>query len=256
MMGHWINLSLPRRIIADLCHFSLSVPRGVIRRSIKVSALAQARQAAEPRPAWPVLFLKAYALVARDIPELRQAYVKFPVPHLYEHQASVASLVIERDHDGEPALMLARIKQPDMLSLTDLDATIRHLKTAPSRDIRDFRRALLVARFPTHVRRVLWWLGLNIGRQRAGHYGTFAISVLGAQGAEIVYAVSLWTLLLSYGPIADDGSVEVTISFDHRVMDGAVIARLLAQLETVLNGVIVAELAALQTNPKTDVNPI
>jgi hypothetical protein len=241
-MGRWIDLSLPRRIVADLCHFSLSVPRGVIKRRIDVSKLTAARQAAALRPAWPVLFLKAYALVAREIPELRQAYVKFPVPHIYEHQASVASLVIERDHEGEPALMLARIKQPDMMTLAELDTTVRHLKTAPSNDVRDFRRALLVARFPTPVRRVLWWLGLNIGRQRAGHYGTFAISVLGSQGAEIVYAVSLWTLLLSYGPIDDNGSVEVTISFDHRVMDGAIITRLLARLQDVLNTEIIAEL--------------
>lgn len=245
MSGRKIALSLPRRIIADMCHFSLAVPRGVIKRRISVAHLADARKGSAAKPAWPVLFLKAYALVARDMPALRQSYVKFPAPHLYEQSASVASLVIERDHEGEAALLLARIKQPEAQPLAALDATVRALKDAPSGEVRDFRRALRVAALPLPLRRVLWWLGLNIGRQRAAYYGTFAISVLGGQGVEIVHAVSLWTLLLSYGPISADGEVEVVVSFDHRVMDGAVIARMLAALEMTLNGAIVDELRAL-----------
>jgi hypothetical protein len=244
MSGRWISLSLPRRIVADMCHFSLGVPRGVIKKTINIGPAARARARAPGRIAWPVLFLKAYALVAKDMPELRRSYVKLPLPHLHENGASVASLVIERDHDGEAALLLARIKQPESKGLAELDQTVRQLKDAPARDVRDFRRALLVARLPLPVRRVLWWLGLNIGRQRAGYYGTFAISVLGSQGVEIVHAVSLWTLLLSYGPIAADGDVEVVISFDHRVMDGGAIARMLARLEATLNGAIAAEIEA------------
>jgi hypothetical protein len=244
-MSCWKPMSLPRRIIADLCHFSLSVPNGVIKRRINIGRATEARHALATRPAWPVLFLKAYALVARDMPELRQSYVKIPWPHFYEHPTTVASLVIERDHEGEAALFLARIKQPDLLPLLELDQKVRHLKEAPASDIRDFRRALLVARLPLLLRRILWWLGLNIGRQRASHYGTFAMSVLGGQGIEVVYAVSLWTLLLSYGPIDRDGNVEVVISFDHRVMDGAVIGRLFDRLIETLDGPIAAELAAL-----------
>ncbi|MGL5138088.1 MAG: hypothetical protein ACRC7G_10000 [Beijerinckiaceae bacterium] len=244
MSGKWVSLSLPRRIIADMCQFSLGVPRGVIKRRMNIVQAMQARANAAERIAWPVLFLKAYALVARDMPVFRQAYVKLPWPHLYEHGSSVASLVIERDHDGEAALLLARIKQPEILSLLELDQTVRRLKEAPAQEVRDFRRALLVARLPLPIRRVLWWLGLNIGRHRAGHYGTFAISVLGSQGVEIVHAVSLWTLLLSYGPISADGDVEVTVSFDHRVMDGGAVARMLAALEMTVNGAVATEIDA------------
>jgi hypothetical protein len=242
MSRRWVPLSVPRRMVADLCHFSLAVPKGVIKRRMNVARLAAARAQATPRPAWPVLFLKAYALVARDIPELRRSYCKFPWPHFYEHPVSVASLVIERDHEGEAALFLARIKQPEDLMLADLDARVRHLKDAPAQDIRDFRRALLVARLPLPLRRIIWWLGLNIGRQRAGNYGTFAISVLGGQGAEVVYAVSLWTVLLSYGPISENGDVDVTVSFDHRVVDGALIARLFDGLQKVLDESVAEEL--------------
>ncbi len=241
-MSRWKPMSLPRRIIADLSHFANRTPNGVIRKNLNVSAAMAARAGAGRRIAWPVLFLKAYAAVARDIPELRRAYCKFPWPHFYEHPFTVASLVIERMHEGEAALFLARIKQPDMLSLAELDDIVRRLKDAPAREVRDFSRALLVARLPLPVRRLLWWLGLNIGRQRASHFGTAAMSVLGGRDIEIVFAVSPWTLLLSYGPIAEDGSVTATVSFDHRVMDGAVIARLFDRLQIELDGAITAEL--------------
>lgn len=234
-MSRWISMSLPRRIIADLSHFANRTPNGVIKARINVAAIATARQSATPRIAWPVLFLKALAQAAAEIPELRRAYCKLPWPHFYEHPFTVASLVIERQHEGESALFLARIKQPEVMPLAELDALVRHLKQAPAAGIRDFRRALTVARLPLPIRRMLWWLGLNIGRQRASHFGTAAMSVLGGQGIEIVFAVSPWTLLLSYGPIAADGEVTVTVSFDHRVMDGAVVTRAITLLETKLS---------------------
>lgn len=245
MSKRWISVSLPRRIIVDLCHFSLSNPRGVIRRKINISALVTARGALVARPSWPSLFMKAYALVARDIPELRRSYAKFPVPHFYEHPSSVASLVIERDYKREAALFLARIKQPEAVPIEELDTRLRQFKTDAIADVKDFRRALLVARLPLLMRRALWWLGLNIGRQRANTYGTFAISTLASQGAEIVYAVSLWTVLLSYDVIGPNGDVDVAISFDHRVMDGAVVARLLARLEEEMNTSVADELGKL-----------
>ena len=243
MSKRWVSLTLPRRIIADLCHFSLSNPRGVICRKINIAKLVAARGELDARPAWPVLFMKAFALVAQEMPELRRSYVKLPVPHFHESAISVASLVIERDHEGEAALFLARIKQPEFLPVTELDAVLKSYKSLPVGEVRDFRRALMVARLPLLLRRLIWWLGLNIGRQRAGNYGTFAISVLASQGAEIVYAVSLWTTLLSYGVIGRDGDTDVTISFDHRVMDGALIAGALQRIETVMNDQLAKELA-------------
>jgi hypothetical protein len=251
MNVRWVSLSLPRRIVADLCHFSLGVPRGVIRKELNLHRLAEARERASVPIVWPVLFVKAYAQVARDMPEFRRSYVKLPWPHLHEHASSAASVVIERGHEGEPALLLARIAEPESLPLGDINAIVRHRKYAPADEIDEFRRALLVARMPLLVRRFLWWLALNGGESRAAHYGTFAISALGSQGVEIVTSVSVWTLLLSYGPIAMDGRVTVNVTFDHRVMDGAAVAGMLAALETTLNGAIAQELQQLDQDVLT-----
>ncbi|OJY35003.1 MAG: hypothetical protein BGP06_18600 [Rhizobiales bacterium 65-9] len=243
MRGRFIPLSLPRRIVADHCYFARKTPTGVLRRRINIAPLMKARADASKKAPWFALFLKGYALVAQQHAPLRRVYVKLPWPHLYEYPASVASLVIERDYKGEDALFLARLKNPAALSLGEIAAKITEAKGAPIESVKDFRLALRFARAPMLLRRALWWLGMNIGRQRANFFGTFGVTVLSGDGTEVNFPISPWTSLMSYGPISADGDVEIVIGFDHRVMDGAVISRAMGALETVLNSAIATEIA-------------
>src|SRR6478672_3504643 len=149
MRGRRIALSLPRRLLTDLSHLSRGVPRATLLCRINVAALMEPRDQA--RIPWPVVFAKAYALVAAESPPLRRVYVKLPWPHLYELPQSVGSIVVEREwpHDGdtgEKALFLGRLKAPDAVPLPDLAARLRTLKTTPIDSITDFRRALTIAR--------------------------------------------------------------------------------------------------------------
>jgi pyruvate/2-oxoglutarate dehydrogenase complex dihydrolipoamide acyltransferase (E2) component len=50
------------------------------------------------------------------------------------------------------------------------------------------------------------------------------------------------TTTLSYGQFAPDGSIDVRLFFDHRVMDGADPSAALVELERMLRGPILAEL--------------
>src|SRR5205085_5256974 len=95
------------------------------------------------------------------------------------------------------------------------------------------------------IRRFLMWLGLNIGRQRANYFGTFHLSVYSGLGAESFNPLSPLTTLLNYGPIDPDGGVNVRILYDHRVMDGATVARVLERFEAILSGAIADEVRSL-----------
>jgi hypothetical protein len=111
-------------------------------------------------------------------------------------------------------------------------------------EVKSFRKALQFAGWPAVLRRPLWWLALNLGRQRANFFGTFAVSVYSALGAESLHPISPCTTLLNYGVFRPSGTCDVRIIYDHRVMDGATIARALARLEAVLTTEIIAELQA------------
>jgi hypothetical protein len=53
------------------------------------------------------------------------------------------------------------------------------------------------------------------------------------------------TTIFNYGPISEDGTVTVRIHYDHRVMDGANVARALVRFESILNGAIADEVRGM-----------
>ena len=119
---------------------------------------------------------------------------------------------------------------------------MQYFRDAPIHQVSYYRKMLRISGYPWLLRRVLWWFGFNLGRLRGCYLGTFGITVVSAYGAESLHPHSPLTSLLSYGVIAPDGTCAVRICYDHRVLDEAPIARVLARLEEVLNGEIVAEL--------------
>ena len=222
--------------------FSRTIPRITVQRRMNLDPVVQARKGLDPRPSWTAIFLKGYALLSQETPDLRRAYVKLPWPHLYEYPSSIASLAYEREHGSERVVLLDRIKRPESRSLDQLARKIRASQSRPVMQVKEFRRALGMARAPGPIRRFLMWLGLNIGRQRPNYFGTFQLSVYSGLGAESFNPLTPLTTLLNYGRIDEHGSVDVRVHYDHRVMDGANVARALERLEVIMNTEVVDEL--------------
>ena len=241
--GRGRRRALPRsrRLVCDLLHFAHKVPLFPLERCCDLRKLANARAGVPRRIAWSVLFLKAYAMLACDHAPLRQAYLRWPWPHLYEHPASVAMLAINRGTGVSERLYWGRFKQPESRPLTDLQALLDRYRTEPVETV--FRGQERLSKLPGPLRRLGWWLGLNLsGDVRARQMGTFGLSTLAGQGAVNRYHPTCLTTSLTYGPIDSAGHSLVTILYDHRVIDGACIARALSDLEVLLNGPITREL--------------
>jgi hypothetical protein len=245
--GRRLPLSLPRRLLCDMLYFARRVPSVPVQRQMHLGRVAAARAAADPRPSWCAVFTKAFALVAADRPELRRSYIAFPWPHLYENTASVATVTIERRYGDEDAVFFVPIQKPDGFTLAQIDARLRHCKNDPVRSVGAFRRFLLIGKLPLPLRRLVWWLTLHcLPRKRANMLGTYGVTVYAGLGAASLHPLSVLTTTLNYGVIEPDGTVDVRLVYDHRVLDGATVARALAHMESVLNGPIAKELATLQ----------
>lgn len=249
MRGKAIALSAPRRFLVDLLHFAAQIPSIPVQRQLNLREVADARNALPLRPCWPAIFIKAYALVADEVPVLRRAYLGLPWPHLREYPSSIASLAVEREYQGEPCVFFGRISHPARLPLRELHARVREFAEAPIDQVRPFRKLLDFARWPRFVRRTLLRLGLNLPNTRPGQFGTFGLSVYSSLGAESLHPLSPLTTTLNYGVIAANGDVSVRLIYDHRVFDGSTAARALGRLEQVLHGPILAELRELASQP-------
>ena len=245
MRGRMIPLSVPRRMVIDLLYFARGIPTVPVQKRMALGPLIAARAACKERPRWTAIFTKAYALMARDVPEFRRAYVKLPWPHLYEYPRSNATIIIEREYRGEPALFSISVKEPAEQSLREIGRQLEQAATAPVEAIKDFTRTMNFARLPAPLRRVFWWVCLNWGRQRGNYFGTFGVSVYSALNAESLHPLSPLTSLLNYGVMNADGTLDVRIIYDHRVMNGATVARALNRLEEILNTKVLEEVLTL-----------
>jgi hypothetical protein len=151
-------------------------------------------------------------------------------------------------------VLLQRITAPNETPLTEVDAMLQHAKDAPIDQVPAFRKMLLATRLPLSVRRLLWWIGLNWGRQRANYFGSFGVTSVAAFGPGELYALGPGPFVLSYGMVKPDQTVDVVLRWDHRITDAALIAKVLTRLEQVLNGEIAAELRAIR--PQMEPKPV
>ncbi|APW63817.1 hypothetical protein [Paludisphaera borealis] len=242
--GRYLSPTGPRGFINDLVHFAHKVPSAPVSRTFNVSALRDPRIRHLSRPSWSCLFMKAYALVGSEHAPLRRSYLEFPWPRIYEHPYMNCALAIERTYQGEEGVFVGLFRAPEQQSLVQLQAALRWYKHEPLEKVGFYRQALRFSKVPRPVRRFLWWSTLNIsGFKRCKRFGTFGLSSYGALGAEQIHPISPLTTTLTFGPIDPvAGRVMVKLIYDHRVLDGAFVARRLREIEEVLNGAILDEL--------------
>jgi 2-oxoacid dehydrogenases acyltransferase (catalytic domain) len=245
MDGRTFRLTSSRSLVLDVAHIAKKVPAFPVERWFDLEAVAQARAQAAPRISWVTLFVKAYGLTSRQLPQLRTHYLKYPFPHFFQAAGSVISVSINRFYEGQDRLFWGRFNQPENLRLVDLQS---QLDTYCQGDVTQvFKRQMLVARMPTPLRRLGWWWRLNFQpQQRARRLGTGSISVLAGQGVYNRLHPCILSSTLAYGPMQPDGRMWVTLQCDHRVIDGVAAAEALNMFETVLKNELLAELELLR----------
>jgi hypothetical protein len=221
-----------------------SVPLVAVKRKMNLERLVKARAVLNRRPSWLPTIAKAFCIVARDQACLRTFYLRWPWPHFYEVPRSVAMAALVHDDFDPDAPVILKIGVADEMSLTDLDALMQHAKNASLDEIASFKRILRITRMPLPLRRLMWSVGLNCGRFRANHFGTFAITSVASLGVETVVARGPGPAMITYGQIHPDHTMELLLHWDHRMYDGVMAARALHRLEEVLNGEIADELLA------------
>jgi hypothetical protein len=230
-----------RRLTLDVLHYHKQAATCAHDRLFELNRVAELRSRLKARISWSVLFIKAFGIVAANRPELRQSFQRWPWPHLYLHAQNVAMLATHRVHADEPWVLWSRFVQPELQSLPSLQARLDRYLTEPIPQA--FRQQWQLSGLPTIFRRILWWWTFNVALSKRAHRaGTFFLTTLAGKGVEIQDPPAFLTSNLTYGPLNEQGRCRVTMSYDHRLMDGSFVADCLIELEQTLNSAIAAEL--------------
>ncbi|NBW95230.1 MAG: hypothetical protein EBR28_00500 [Planctomycetia bacterium] len=256
------RLDAQRLLVADIVRLSRRIPVFPVERLMRLGVVDEARRRCGVRIGWAAIFLKAYALVARDRPALRSWIVPALLPLVGRPRwatspVSVASLALSRprgeetpaaDRNLDPdAIWWARIREPDAFALPDLQALVSRHMVEPVEEV--FRRQLELRMVPRLLRRiVLRWNLRSASAKRALRIGTFSLSTLAGEGCSNRGHPTFLTSSLSYDPLDDAGRMRVTLLADHRLIDGVPAARALMALEEMLTGAITRELITLAAN--------
>ena len=233
-----------RRLTIDVLHYRAKVPTCAHDRICDFRRIAEARARCPLRISWSIIFIKAFGIVAARYPVLRQTYLRWPWPHIYQHPYSIAMMATHRDFRDEPWLFWSRFTRPESRSLLDLQRKLEGYLTRPVEQV--FRWQYRLSGLPTLLRRILWSWTLTVGGPaRAYRAGTFFVTTIAGQGAEIRHPPAFLTANASYGPIDERGRSRVTIAYDHRLMDGRLVANMLAEIEATLSGPIATELDSI-----------
>ena len=253
--GRWLSIPPARRMIFDILYFSKKIPTQVISRETNLWRLSELKRNPATSISWSLLVLKAYAILSSRHRVLRQTYMRWPWPHFYEHPTTVGRMTVSRSHDGHDRVFFARFTEPDSYSLLELQEQLELRQQSPIKTLGNFRRQVIVSRLPFPLRRLIWWLALNVSPlARTILFGTFSLTTVAGRGATSVHPPSLATTTVTYSPINNTGEVRLAIVYDHRVMDGAPVADFLVELEEILNGPIADELEMLLESQKDSLN--
>jgi hypothetical protein len=239
----YLPISYNRALVLDGLHFARQVPLFPVERTFDLREVSRLRSNQARRISWSILFLKAYAIVARDYSPLRQAYLSWPWPCLIEAPHSVGMIALNRECHGEDRICWGRFDEPENQRLTVLQRELERYQSSPVDEV--FTRQVRLSRMPGWLRRgLLWWNLYFAGSRRARRLGTFSLSTLAGHGALNRGHPTFLTSSLTYGPLDERGQCVVTLLCDHRVIDGVMAARALGDLQATLCGPITAELAS------------
>jgi hypothetical protein len=247
MKGHYVPLSSSRKMVQDFLYASSFQTLATGEKHVRLGDLPQIRELTSPRPSWCAIFTKALATVISRNPRLRRAFVTLPWSRMFQYDENVAGVVVERGYNSESTLLIARVRSPETMSILDLDEAIHKYKNRSINSLSGFRGAKMMARMPQFLRRLFWGALMTcMPRLRGKMIGTFGVSVTAGQGGSALFVPAPWTLTLHYDEIKPDGTIDMRLTFDHRVLDGYHIAMLGIEAEELLRGPIRDELLALQ----------
>jgi pyruvate/2-oxoglutarate dehydrogenase complex dihydrolipoamide acyltransferase (E2) component len=163
-------------------------------------------------------------------------------PRVATYDSVHGKITLDKAVNGQRVVLSAVLRDLEHAELDDIQPQVDHLRAGDPADMPEFAGARLLQRLPGPLGSVAFRLGVRPLTRRAETMGTFAVTSLGHRPVDGFYSVGGTTITLGIGrtlerPVARDGRViiaptmRLTMTFDHRVIDGAEAADVLMEIK-------------------------
>jgi len=168
-------------------------------------------------------------------------------PKIARHDSVDAKVTLDKSLDGHRVVLSTVFPGTDTATLEQIQERVAHFRDGDPATMPEFTGARMLHKLPAALGRLAFAAGVRPLSRRAGMFGTFAVTSLGHRPVDGFHSVGGTTVTLGVGRIADrpvvrDGEIAVApvmrlnLAFDHRVIDGAEAADLLADIKDGLEG--------------------
>ncbi len=205
------------------------------------------RQRGVAAPTYVALVLAAIGRVMRNHPIFNSYLRTFPSKRLIIYQNIDIAFTVEKQCGDEAMVILGKVRDADRRSLEEINGIIRDYGERSCDDLEEFKTLnQFYSRLPALLRRPFFELLVKPFPDQVRRVGgTVALTSVGKFGVSFSAPLSMRSALFSLGEIAErplclHGKVVarptayLTLTYDHRIADGAAAARLLNDLKRYL----------------------
>lgn len=209
---------------------------------VDAGALKRARAASAERTSYVSYVVKAAADVIAGDPDARSVLRDGLRPRLATVEGVHAKVLFDKTVDGQRCVLSGSVPDVQELGITEIQQVIDEHKKDDLTPDGPFAQVRALQRLPLPLARLLYKAVLRDPRRRARLQGTFSVTSVGHTPVRAILPMIGGTLGFGVGAITDtpvvhDGEVVVrpvftlSLTFDHRVVDGALASELLAEVK-------------------------
>jgi pyruvate/2-oxoglutarate dehydrogenase complex dihydrolipoamide acyltransferase (E2) component len=193
-----------------------------------------------------VLHTAACVLAAR--PEANAAIRGHAWPRVARYEEVNGKFTLDRTMNGHRVVLSTVLPDLERASLDDIQLQVDHFRNGDPDTMPEFAAARLLQRLPWPLGALVFRLGVRPLGRRSRTMGTFAVTSLAHRPVDGFFSIGGTTITLGLGrtidrPVARDGRVTIApmmrlnLTFDHRVIDGAEAADVLAEIRDGLEAI-------------------
>jgi pyruvate/2-oxoglutarate dehydrogenase complex dihydrolipoamide acyltransferase (E2) component len=209
---------------------------------VDMTGLAAHRETADRRYSTVTYTVHTAGRVLARHPEANAAVRGRISPRIALFSGVHAKITLDKTLNGRRVVLSALLRDADRASLDDLQGRVEELRDGDPAHMEEFAGLRALHRLPVPLGRAAFRRVVRPLRGRADRFGTFAVTSLGHRPVDGFHSVGGTTVTLGLGrvvdrPVARDGRVliaptmRLSLAFDHRVIDGAEAADVLAEIK-------------------------